>query len=78
MIMYHFQLAVSGAPVTSWHYYDTGYTERYLDTPSNNPSSYKMGEYTCIFLVGELLYTIAREPPHTLYKYLFALFLNQR
>lgn len=38
-----FKLAVAGAPVTSWYYYDTGYTERYLDTPSNNPSSYKLG-----------------------------------
>ena len=25
------QVAVAGAPVTSWQLYDTGYTERYLD-----------------------------------------------
>jgi dipeptidyl aminopeptidase/acylaminoacyl peptidase len=37
------QLAVAGAPVTSWHLYDTGYTERYLDTPSVNPNAYKLG-----------------------------------
>ena len=28
-----FQVAVAGAPVTSWQLYDTGYTERYLDRP---------------------------------------------
>lgn len=38
-----FKLAVAGAPVTSWNHYDTGYTERYLDTPSANPSAYKLG-----------------------------------
>ncbi|XP_023345697.1 dipeptidyl peptidase 9 [Eurytemora carolleeae] len=38
-----FKVAVAGAPVTSWNYYDTGYTERYLDTPSANPTSYKLG-----------------------------------
>ena len=37
------QLAVAGAPVTSWHLYDTGYTERYLDTPTANPTAYKLG-----------------------------------
>ena len=37
------KVAVAGAPVTSWNYYDTGYTERYLDTPSANPTSYKLG-----------------------------------
>ena len=39
------QLAVAGAPVTSWHLYDTGYTERYLDTPSVNPNAYKLGGF---------------------------------
>jgi len=47
-----FKLAVSGAPVTSWHYYDTGYTERYLDTPTNNPTSYKLG--SILNYVGQL------------------------
>ena len=23
-------MAIAGAPVTSWEYYDTGYTERYM------------------------------------------------
>jgi len=38
-----FKVAVAGAPVTSWQLYDTGYTERYLDRPSNKPNGYKLG-----------------------------------
>ncbi|XP_077993060.1 dipeptidyl peptidase 9-like [Glandiceps talaboti] len=38
-----FKVAVAGAPVTSWHIYDTGYTERYMDTPQNNTQGYKEG-----------------------------------
>lgn len=38
-----FKVAVAGAPVTSWHLYDTGYTERYMDLPENNPSGYYHG-----------------------------------
>lgn len=36
----NFQLAIAGAPVTSWNFYDTGYTERYMDLPQNNPHGY--------------------------------------
>ncbi|XP_074000010.1 dipeptidyl peptidase 9 [Rhodnius prolixus] len=38
-----FKVAIAGAPVTSWSLYDTGYTERYMDLPSNNPQGYKAG-----------------------------------
>jgi dipeptidyl-peptidase 9 len=38
-----FKVAIAGAPVTSWHLYDTGYTERYLDLPKNNPTAYSRG-----------------------------------
>ena len=34
-----FSVAVSGAPVTCWEAYDTGYTERYIGTPQNYPVS---------------------------------------
>ncbi len=36
-----FQMAIAGAPVTSWHLYDTGYTERYIGLPSNNSHGYR-------------------------------------
>ncbi|MDH3744010.1 MAG: S9 family peptidase [Acidobacteriota bacterium] len=32
---------VSGAPVTDWHFYDTIWTERYLDHPEDNPDGYR-------------------------------------
>eukprot|EP01132_Coremiostelium_polycephalum_P005008 gene5008-6236_t len=38
-----FKIAISGAPVTFWEAYNTGYTERYMDTPENNPIGYKEG-----------------------------------
>ncbi|XP_012287809.1 dipeptidyl peptidase 9 [Orussus abietinus] len=38
-----FKLAIAGAPVTSWNLYDTGYTERYMDLPQNNPEGYEDG-----------------------------------
>ncbi|MEO1786707.1 MAG: prolyl oligopeptidase family serine peptidase, partial [Pseudomonadota bacterium] len=38
-----FAAAVSGAPVTDWALYDTFYTERYMDTPEDNPEGYERG-----------------------------------
>jgi dipeptidyl-peptidase 9 len=38
-----FKVGVSGAPVVSWEFYDTGYTERYMDTPQNAPDAYAKG-----------------------------------
>lgn len=35
-----FKMAIAVAPVTSWRYYDTVYTERFLQTPQENPSGY--------------------------------------
>jgi len=35
-----FELAIAVAPVTSWRFYDTIYTERYMQTPQENPSGY--------------------------------------
>jgi dipeptidyl-peptidase-4 len=36
-----FEAGISLYPVSDWHYYDTIYTERYQDTPQNNPDGYK-------------------------------------
>lgn len=38
-----FKVAVAGAPVTSWELYDTGYTERYMGSPQDNPQGYRRG-----------------------------------
>ena len=35
-----FKTAIAVAPVTSWRFYDTVYTERYMSTPQLNPSGY--------------------------------------
>lgn len=35
-----FSAAIAVAPVTSWRFYDTVYTERYMQTPQENPSGY--------------------------------------
>lgn len=35
-----FSVGIAGSPVTDWRLYDTGYTERYMGTPAENPAGY--------------------------------------
>ncbi|WP_159800959.1 S9 family peptidase [Flavobacterium sp. MK4S-17] len=35
-----FRMAIAVAPVTNWRFYDTVYTERYMQTPQENASGY--------------------------------------
>jgi dipeptidyl-peptidase 4 len=35
-----FKAGVAGAPVIDWRLYDTGYTERYMETPATNAAGY--------------------------------------
>jgi dipeptidyl-peptidase-4 len=44
---------IAGAPPTDWHLYDTIYTERYMDTPQNNPEGY---ERTSVVKAGKNLH----------------------
>jgi dipeptidyl aminopeptidase/acylaminoacyl peptidase len=36
-----FAAGIAGAPVTDWHNYDSIYTERYMNTPQENPEGYE-------------------------------------
>ncbi|HZU36466.1 MAG TPA: prolyl oligopeptidase family serine peptidase, partial [Gemmataceae bacterium] len=36
-----FSAGIAGAPVTDWHNYDSIYTERYMNTPQENPDGYR-------------------------------------
>ena len=35
-----FKMAIAVAPVTNWRFYDSIYTERYMETPQENPNGY--------------------------------------
>lgn len=39
----YFPYGIAGAGVFDWMFYDTHYTERFMDTPQNNPEGYKNG-----------------------------------
>ncbi|MFO1078818.1 MAG: prolyl oligopeptidase family serine peptidase [Planctomycetota bacterium] len=47
-----FACGISGAPVTDWAMYETGYTERYMDTPQENPEGYEAS--SCLPLAAKL------------------------
>ena len=41
-----FKAAVAGGPVMNWQYYEIMYTERYMDTPQENPEGYAATDLT--------------------------------
>jgi dipeptidyl-peptidase-4 len=41
-----FKVGIAGGPVIDWKYYEVMYTERYMDTPQNNPDGYKKSTLT--------------------------------
>ena len=47
-----FRCGISGAPVTDWAMYETGYTERYMDTPGENPDGY--AQSSCLPLAEKI------------------------
>jgi dipeptidyl-peptidase-4 len=56
-----FQAGVAGSPVTDWALYDTGYTERYMETPATNKDGYEASDLSkkAVNLTGKLLLTHA-------------------
>ena len=36
-----FKVGVAGGPVIDWNYYEVMYTERYMDSPQDNPEGYE-------------------------------------
>ena len=52
-----FAAGVVGSPVTDWRTYDTGYTERFMETPASNPEGYAASDVTrdVAALIGKLL-----------------------
>ena len=56
-----FRAGVAGAPVTDWRLYDTGYTERYMETPETNAAGYEASDLAKKVpgLTGKLMLTHA-------------------
>lgn len=56
-----FAAGVAGSPVTDWRFYDTGYTERYMETPETNREGYDAADLAkkAPNLRGKLLLTHA-------------------
>jgi dipeptidyl-peptidase-4 len=56
-----FKAGVAGSPVTDWRLYDTGYTERYMETPATNAAGYEAADLSkkAANLTGKLLITHA-------------------
>ncbi len=60
-----FKVGVAGGPVIDWELYEIMYTERYMDTPSENPEGYKVTDLTAYAgnLQGDLLIIHGTQDP---------------
>jgi dipeptidyl-peptidase-4 len=60
-----FKTAVAGGPVIDWSYYEIMYTERYMDTPQENPEGYAATDLTRKIgnLKGRLLLIHGQQDP---------------
>ncbi len=60
-----FKAAVAGGPVMDWKYYEAMYTERYMDTPQENPEGYASTDLTrqVAKLKGKLLLIHGMQDP---------------
>ena len=52
-----FKAGVAGGPVIDWTYYEIMYTERYMDTPQENPKGY--AESRTINHINNSIYILA-------------------
>jgi dipeptidyl-peptidase-4 len=43
-----FKVGIAGSPVTDWHLYDTGYTERFMGLPDKNASGYQENDLSTL------------------------------
>ncbi len=66
-----FRAGVAGAPVTDWRLYDTGYTERFMETPEQNPEGYAAADLSkkAANLEGKLLLVHAQMDENVHYQH---------
>lgn len=75
-----FKAGVAVAPPTSWRYYDTVYTERYMRTPKENPTGYdtnpihrasKACMARCSFVMARLMTMCIHKTPSNMRRHLY-------
>jgi dipeptidyl-peptidase-4 len=66
-----FKAGVAGASVTDWRLYDSAYTERYMETPAQNPAGYAASDLSkkAASLSGKLLLVHAQMDENVHYQH---------
>lgn len=66
-----FKVGVAGGPVIDWAYYEVMYTERYMDTPQENPEGYKASRLINVAdkLNGKLMIIHGAQDPTVLWQH---------